>query len=77
MSGLWEYPSLSSHTPSDDGSETLQNAMQLRETFNDRTFGRDEVGFLRTATEGYHQLFPEETPDTCKCGVSLLLYSIL
>lgn len=70
MSGLWEYPSLSLHKPSDDGSESLQNSMQLRETFNDRTFGRDEVGFLNTAAEGYHELFPEETPDNCKCGVS-------
>ena len=68
--GLWKYPSLSPHPPADDGSLLLQQSMQFRETFNDRMFGRDDDGFLRTVEGDFHELFPPEVSDSCKCGVS-------
>ena len=53
--------------PSDDGSPSLQNSLQLQNTFSDLTFGRDGEGYLRT--DG-HILMVDSFPETCQCGVS-------
>ncbi|KAL3885944.1 hypothetical protein ACJMK2_025975 [Sinanodonta woodiana] len=67
--GLWEYPSLSRHIPSQDGSLLLQQAIQLRHTFYDANFGRDIYGYLKAAPDGgYYELQPPNNPDMCNCG---------
>ncbi|KAL3874431.1 hypothetical protein ACJMK2_037443, partial [Sinanodonta woodiana] len=67
--GLWEYPSLSRHIPSQDGSLLLQQAIQLRHTFCDANFGRDIYGYLKAAPDGgYYELQPPNVPDMCNCG---------
>ncbi|KAL3841756.1 hypothetical protein ACJMK2_019858, partial [Sinanodonta woodiana] len=67
--GLWEYPSLSQHIPSQDGSLLLQQAIQLRHTFCDANFGRDIYGYIKAAPDGgYYELQPPNVPDMCNCG---------
>ncbi|KAL3877238.1 hypothetical protein ACJMK2_034973, partial [Sinanodonta woodiana] len=64
--GLWEYPSLSWHIPSQDGLLLLQEAIQLRHTFCDANFGCNIYGYLHT--EDTMSCLYLTIPDTYKCG---------